>query len=781
MNKNGKLLNLADKIIISIGVLLFIGLFSSEIILGQTSDKNTSSVLEDDFYNRSVIRIKFLKENIIRIQIVRQGDKFRESGLNRYDFIQELNPGDLKVKISRSKNGFSAETSAIKLKGNKLTGEIVITDPSGKKVLLDQISADFTDSSSLVAFKADKEADWIGFGDQQRQRIYQRGYTADCDIRNVKAYIPVPFFMSTQGVGIMVNTTYRIVFDMCKSKNDIYSWADDSGVVDYYIMAGTGYKELLNLYTELTGRPELPPEWSFGLWYICRYYANDYESVSDALNFRRHEIPCDVIGLEPGWMQTNYDYSTKKNWHKERFYNPRTYINAIKRFGFKFELWLCNNYDLTYEEERRLNKNKPVDPQKPLTEISHKLPGTDEYPQQSISIDKITIKDEPWFEHLKKFVDQGVDFFKQDASNQVFTHPKRLWGNGMKDDEVHNLYPLLYSRQMYEGFKEHTNRRPVIFTPCGWIGFQACSGTWTGDTGGSLSALAAMLNTSVVGHGLSTVDMVVSRKEGIHFGYLQPWSQINSFYAFNMPWVQTPELALMHKFYSQLRSKLIPYLYSWAYYASMTGWPMLIPLTMEFPDDKNCRNNLHQYLLGRDLMVGSFNRNIYFPSGLWKDYWTGEIIQGPQEKEVSWPDDRGGSLYVRSGGIVPFGPIMQYRGEKPMDEITLYIFPDQKGSEFELYEDDGVSFEHTDGKYSKTIISAKMESNATNIEIGNSNGDFKGKVKSRKWNIIMHLDMVPGSVVYNGKPFPDDNYSWDESRKELTIKGIFSPAVILVK
>ncbi len=237
----------------------------------------------------------------------------------------------------------------------------------------------------------------------------------------------------------------------------------------------------------------------------------------------------------------------------------------------------------------------------------------------------------------------------------------------------------------------------------------------------------------------------------------------------------------MHKFYAQLRSKLIPYLYSWAYYATNTGWPMLLPLTMEFPDDKNCRNNLHQYLLGRDLMVGSFNNNIYFPAGLWKDYWTGEIIKGPQEKEVSWPVDRGGALYVRSGGIIPFGPLMQYRGEKPMDEITLYIFPDQKGSSFELYEDDGVSFEHTEGKYSKTTISANRGINGTVIEIGTTDGDFKGKVKSRKWNIVMHIDMKPGSVLCNGKPFTEDNYSLDESRKELTIKNISAPASILVR
>lgn len=208
---------------------------------------------------------------------------------------------------------------------------------------------------------------------------------------------------------------------------------------------------------------------------------------------------------------------------------------------------------------------------------------------------------------------------------------------------------------------------------------------------------------------------------------------------------------------------------------------MLVPLTLEFPEDKNCRDNLHQYLLGRDLMIGIYNNKIYFPAGQWKDYWTGEIIKGNQEKEVSWPADRGGALYIRSGGIIPFGPLMQYRGEKPMTEITLYVFPDEKGSTFELYEDDGVSFEHLNGRYSVTHISAKAGNTGTSLEIGVPEGDFEGKVENRKWNIIMHSDKKPVSVWCNEKLFPAENYSWDEIRNELTIEGIVARAVIVVK
>ena len=327
--------------------------------------------------------------------------------------------------------------------------------------------------------------------------------------------------------------------------------------------------ENIRLYTQLTGKPYMPPEWAFGLWYICRTQANDVEAVNDAVNFRREGIPCDVIGLEPGWMETNYDLSTDRKWSHDRFpiptycvNGPHNFFNAIKRMGFHFELWECNDYDLSYEEERRTGKS--VETEKPEEGVFHADGEEDTHFAWPRYADRITKKDESWFEHHKKFIDQGVDFFKQDGSYQVCAHPDRVWGNGMLDAEMHNLYPLLYARQMYEGFKEYTGRRPLIFTPSGWTGVQAWAGTWTGDTGGRLDTLGGMLNAAVLGLSWQTNDMEVMQPEGIHFGYLLPWSQINSWTYFRMPWVQGAELLEMHRYYSRLRARLIPYIYSWA-------------------------------------------------------------------------------------------------------------------------------------------------------------------------------------------------------------------------
>ncbi|MCK5843356.1 MAG: hypothetical protein KAG97_01530, partial [Victivallales bacterium] len=460
--------------------------------------------------------IIFLSDNVIRIRVALVGGEFGETGLNRYGFIED-SLSEVNVATSESGAVFTAESAKLAVKCDSATGAVEVIDRESDATLLRQASCDFRGKIAEVKCAAEPDDDWIGFGDQTRERLHHRGHMVDLSIRNVESYIPIPFFMSSVNkYAVLVNTTHRVVFDMCSTDENTFSWRDTGGRIDYYVIAGDGYRSMIDSYTALTGRPKLPPIWAFGLWYVCRTQANDFEAVSDALNFRREKIPCDVIGLEPGWMETNYDLSLEKKWSEERFpipsycqNGPHNFINAIKRMGFKMELWLCQEYDLLYEEERRLGANSANNEGEKEAKF-HDAAEIDEHFSLPRYSDQITKKEEPWFEHLKKFVDQGVDFFKQDGAFHVCDHPDKLWGGKMVDAEMHNLYPLFFCRQMHEGFVEHTGRRPVVFTPDGWTGFQAWCGTWTGDTGGGLDTLGAMLNTSAVGHSWSTNDMEVA-------------------------------------------------------------------------------------------------------------------------------------------------------------------------------------------------------------------------------------------------------------------------------
>lgn len=728
--------------------------------------------------------VTFLSDDILRFQMAPAGEPFRDSALNRYGFVSPSNGKRFGAAFARGDQGFTGETAAVRLKFREDTRVLRIIEKVNGTVVFRQTTATLPGGeggAGYVACEAAEEEDWVGFGDQTRERLFHRGHRADCWVLNVKSYIPVPFFMSTRGVGILVNSTHRVRFDMAASQHNVYSWEDPRGVVDYYVFVGTSFKDLLAKYTSVAGRPKLPPAWAFGLWYICRTQANDYEAVQDALNFRREQIPCDVIGLEPGWMERHYDATTEKAWSKERFpippwapNGPDNFIDVIKRMGYHFELWLCNTYDLSYEADRRASAAERAAADAEPEAESAAGAEQDENLGLVHRMDRVTKPEEPWFDHLKKFVDQGVDFFKQDGNEQVDVHPDRLYGNGMGDKEMHNLYPLLYAKQMYEGFAEYTGRRPVVFTPAGWAGFQAWCGTWTGDVGGGPGTLCSMLNTSLVGHSWCTNDMEVHSKEGMHFGYLQPWAQINSWTYFRMPWVQGEELLACHRFYARLRSRLVPYLYSWAYQATQTGQPLLAPLPLEFPDDPACRAVRNAYLLGRDMLVVAFAPEVYLPRGRWRDFWTGEVAEGGQTTRIGWPADRGGGLFLREGAIVPLGPVMQYRGEKPLDAFEVHVFPAEGPTEFALYDDDGVSFDHLNGDYALTTLRI-CGRESVRIEVSAPEGRYAHRLPQRTWRLVVAGQDMPKRVRLDGADLPANRWRFDEDRRELEVDGLEAP------
>lgn len=706
--------------------------------------------------------ITVFRNGIFRVKVTSDCRGNRISALEKYGYLET--PEEDSAQVSEEGDTVRIQTAKGTLIFRRDTFCFSLENKAGE-TLFSQEKLNFSGGKTEAVFSVQKEDDFVGLGDVSREHYFHRGKKITCWIRNVKSYICVPFFMALKGYGILLNSTHKSVFDMACSDPDRVQITEGSGTWDVYLFLGTDFKELLTAYSTVTGKPPMPPVWSFGLWHICNNLVNAKDTVDDAYHYRELGIPCDVIGLEPGWMG-GYDYSTEKTWDAKKFplmlepfkFRKRTFIDALKYgMGYHFELWLCDDYDLTYEEERRRDKNYQIRKE----EIIRDTEEFDQHLGYDNRQDEITKPETPWFEHLKSFVDWGADFFKTDASNQVNNHPDRLCGNGMTDEECHNFYPLMLMRQMWEGFAEHTNRRPFIFNPCGWTTFQKWASTWTGDTGGGPATLCGMFNTCFVGHGLTTNDMSANTVEGVHFGYLLPLSQINNFSSWKMPWLWGPKFIALHRYYSSLRSRLIPYLYSCMRKTTQDGIPFLLPPAMEFPQDPQCRTLKNEYLLGPSLLVTAFTSEAYFPEGEWKDYWTGKCFAGGQTHPVVWPEDRGGGLFVREGAIIPFGPVMQYRGERDVDEVDLYLYPGRKPTSFEYYEDDGISFDYLKGKYA--LSSIRLESTKQGA-IVTLNADAESRVK--KWSATVACTKAPREIVSGGNKL---EFTWDDARQEAKI------------
>ncbi len=672
----------------------------------------------------ATMRVEFLQPGIVRIRQF-TGPEPPMPSLLRYGFFERAWP---EIPVAATGSGAASELLSVSVDD---AGCLTIADAEGTVLLTETEPALPGPTPGFrMRFGLSPDARLVGLGDQNRERIEHRGMSGDLWVRNVDSYIPIPLLISSEGYGLLINTTRRIYYDLGATSEEWFGFEAEDESVDWYFIHGPSPAEVLDRYTQITGRPMMPPKYALGLWFICRTQADAHEFTSDCLNFRREGIPCDCIGLEPGWMDQIYDYSIDKKWSTERFPVPsynrfrHTFFATAQRMGFKPGLWLCMDYDLSWEEERRLAPEvlEAEESERAGFSLGHEV---DEHLRGKRYFDQLTRPDVPWFEHLSEFVDEGAHWFKQDGSNQILEHPDRLWGNGMSDAEMHNLYPMLYSRQMLQGYREHTDRRTFVFTCSGWAGLQALTGTWTGDTGGEEGPLVACLNLSLSGHGMNTCDMEVTTPEGIHFGMLLPWAQLNSWNYWRHPWLQGERLRGIFAFYARLRYQMLPYIYSAAWTAHESGLPMMRAMPLEWPDSAAAYECLRQYLLGPNLLVASFTDELWLPPGQWYNFWTGERIEGDCWVTPEVPDGRGGPLMARAGGILPMGPEMDFVGQRPDDELDMHVWAGP-ASDFTLYEDDGITHEFENGAHRTTQIAQEPIQGGIRVIVSAPEGDFAG-------------------------------------------------------
>ncbi len=322
----------------------------------------------------------------------------------------------------------------------------------------------------------------------------------------------------------------------------------------------------------------------------------------------------------------------------------------------------------------------------------------DAHLQGAKKLDVITKEDEPWFEHLKKFVDNGAACFKLDAHAQVLAHPDRLWAKKYLDEEAHNAYCLVLAKQMKEGFSAYTDRRSMIYTAGAYVGTQKYAATWAGDTGGGPRTLVACLNYAMCGHTNTTCDMDILDVKAIHYAFLSTWTQLCSWAYYFHPWFLPAEVEATIKRYSLLRSELFPYIYAMAHKASVTGIPVMRPLPMLYPETERFDGVHNAYMLGDSFYVGAFDMQLKLPEGEWVDYFTGKTYQGDVDYPIA--DGYAGALLVKKGSIVATMKPQLYILEKEHDYIIkVYAGGD---AEFFLYEDDAFTYDYEKGGFATT-------------------------------------------------------------------------------
>lgn len=499
------------------------------------------------------------------------------------------------------------------------------------------------------------------------------------------AYKQAPFYMSSRGYGLFVNTSNAVRFNVGSLDHTALSVVvEDTQLLDFYLIYGPTFKDILPRYTAITGAPAVPPAWSFGLW-MARITYNSQEQVERvAAELRGHRIPCDVIHIDTGWYEQ--EWVCDLTFSPTRFPDPAGMLARLREAGFRVCLWQLPNLVIEsrlFQEaaERGYLAKRPYG--KPYL-----FSG---FLSDAGLIDYSNPEAVAWLQSkLTALFEQGVAVIKADFGEGA---PPDACYHGVPGESMHNLFPLLYNQAVFEATEAfYGPGQGVIWARSAWAGSQRYPVHWSGDGIGRYEDLACVLR-SALSFGLSGFPFY-SHDVGGFSGLPSPelyarWIQFGTFSSHvrchgqppREPWEYGEQTEAIFRQYMDLRYRLLPYILSEAQECGRTSLPMLRALVLEYPDDPTSYTLEDQYLFGRSFLVApildeSGQRKVYLPAGAWVDYWDKTVLHGPVWIEVNAPLERI-PLYVRAGAILPYAPLSQYVGEQPCDPLAIEIYGPQ--------------------------------------------------------------------------------------------------------
>ncbi len=501
-----------------------------------------------------------------------------------------------------------------------------------------------------------------------------------------RTYKPIPFFMSTQGYGVFINEHRPITHWIGTRETCTHQIAIQADVIDYYFFYGPDFKHILGAYTDLTGKPAMVPKWSFGVWISRWSYYSQEQVLKVAKLLREMEVPSDVIHIDAGWFED--EWACDWTFSPERFPDPEGMFAALREMGFRVSLWQMP-YVLEQTHQFADAKASGVLAKRggPFVWL-FMFPGS--------PIDFSNEAGVQWYkERLRKVLEMGASAITVDFGEQIEPH---LTFQEYDGTSMHNLYPLLYNKAAFEAVAE-TKGEGIIWARPAYAGSQRYPVHWSGDNSANYpniqTSLRSGLSLGLSGFSFWSQDTGGFAGTGTDELYIR-WTQLSIFQShirfhgplpkFKEIWNYPSETREIVKELLNLRYRLIPYLYSESTVAVKQGLPLLRHLVIEFQNDPTVFHIEDQFMCGRNLLIApimthNHTRKVYLPEGDWFDFWSGERIVGKQWLAVNAPLDKI-PVYVRSGTILPLGPVVQHTNEFDGEEFTLNLYPSESGDAY---------------------------------------------------------------------------------------------------
>lgn len=603
--------------------------------------------------------------------------------------------------------------------------------------------------------------------------------------------------------------TLRLLWKTPAKERSTSLWSEVGDGVDYTFVYGPALDRVVAGYRRLTGEAPMMPRWAFGLWQSRQRYETQAQSLEAVDGFRSRRIPFDNVVQD--WF-----YWPEKEWGSHRFDparfpDPDAWVRAVhaRNARLMISVWPkfypgTDNFEALraggylYESTLRSGFKDWVGPG---------------YPYAFYDAFSAGGRSHFWAQMERELFRRGIDAWWMDATEpdlvqpapyleaqKTHMHPTAM-GTGSR---MLNAYSLVNSQGVYEGQRKAApDQRVFLLTRSAWAGQQRyAAATWSGDVTSTWTAFRQQipggLNFSLSGIPYWTVDVGGFSVPG-RFSRSDPapadaeewrelnarWFQYGTFLPLLRVHGEAPKREMWemggeghpayqaHLRFDRLRYRMLPYVYSLAGSVTHEAGTMLRPLVMDFPADAAVRRIADQYLFGPAFLVSPVTehrarrRSVVLPLGAsWYDFWTGAPFSGGQTIDVPAPLDAM-PVHVRAGSIVPFGPELQWTGEKPADPVTLFVYAGANGT-FALYEDDGLSYGYERGAFARIPIA--WDDAIATLTIGRREGSFPGMLASRTFEVVLVARGKP--VGFSFEPRPDRVVRYDGSEVELDLRDV---------
>ena len=561
---------------------------------------------------------------------------------------------------------------------------------------------------ATISFKCSPDECFVGTGERFRKmdlsgQTFQLKNQDGQGVNNRRCYKNIPFYMSSRMYGCFYHTSDYCKLSLADHSTRSVQFMCDRATLDVFLIGGQTPEEILRGYRMLTGFPQMPPLWSFGIWMSRMTYfsADEVDEICDHL--RREHYPCDVIHLDTGWFRT--DWLCEWKFNPERFPDPKGFIQRLKDNGFRVSLWQLPYVAAGAEQLAEAKANQYISAPVVSGSAADNTGGSSNFSALDYAgtIDFTYDKAVNWYKNqlLKPLLEMGVTCIKTDFGENI--HMDHRY-HAMTPERLNNIYSLLYQRAAYEVTKEVTGDG-IVWARSAWAGCQRYPLHWGGDSASSWDGLAGSLKGGLH-FGLSGFAFWSHDVPGFHSipdfmnspldedVYVR-WTQFGVFSSHmryhgtckREPW-HYPVIAPIVKKWWKLRYRQLPYIVEQGKKACESGYPMVRALIFHHPHDRQCWHIDDEYYFGSKFLVcpvmnSENKRDIYLPEGLWVNFFTGERLEGGRwYYDVEVPLDQM-PVFARPGALIKMYPDdVDCTDQMDLNKaVTIEITKDYKGTE----------------------------------------------------------------------------------------------------